>query len=96
MDAKICVVGVGGIGNPVVTQLTAMGVGKLRIVDRDIIEILKFTQGEHLYTEEDVGKVKVEVEAFERLKKINPAVDNRCSSTLCYSSILPKVLSRWI
>ena len=37
--AKVCVVGVGGIGNPVVTQLTAMGVGKLKIVDRDIIEI---------------------------------------------------------
>src|SRR6266508_4633840 len=29
--AKICVVGVGGIGNPVVTQLTAMGVGTIKI-----------------------------------------------------------------
>ena len=58
-DAKICVVGVGGIGNPVVTQLTAMGVGKLRIVDRDIIEISNLHR-QHLYTEEDVGKVKVE------------------------------------
>ncbi len=37
--AKVCVVGIGGIGNPVVTQLTAMGIGKLKIVDRDIIEI---------------------------------------------------------
>ena len=27
-NSKVCVVGVGGIGNPVVTQLTAMGVGK--------------------------------------------------------------------
>jgi len=71
-DAKICVVGVGGIGNPVVTQLAAMGVGKLRIVDRDIIEISNLHR-QHLYTEEDVGKVKVEA-AFERLKKINPSV----------------------
>src|SRR6266487_4006162 len=38
-DAKVCVVGVGGIGNPIVTQLAAMGVGKLKIVDRDVVEI---------------------------------------------------------
>ena len=32
-SAKVCVVGAGGIGNPVSTQLVAMGVGKVRIVD---------------------------------------------------------------
>lgn len=65
--AKICVVGVGGIGNPVVTLLTAMGVGKLKIVDRDIIEISNLHR-QHLYTENDIGKVKVEA-AKERLEK---------------------------
>ena len=38
-DARICVVGVGGLGNPIVSQLTAMGIGHLRIVDRDVVEI---------------------------------------------------------
>ena len=38
-DAKICVVGAGGIGNPVVAQLVGMGIGKIRIVDRDVVEI---------------------------------------------------------
>lgn len=71
--AKICVVGVGGIGNPVVTQLTAMGVGKLKIVDRDIIEISNLHR-QHLYTENDLGKVKVEA-AKERLEKINSSVE---------------------
>ena len=70
--AKVCVVGVGGIGNPVVTQLTAMGVGKLKIVDRDIIEISNLHR-QHLYTENDLGKVKVEA-AKERLEKINSSV----------------------
>jgi bacteriocin biosynthesis cyclodehydratase domain-containing protein len=68
-DAKLCVVGVGGIGNPVVTQLAAMGVGKLKIVDRDVVEISNLHR-QHLYNEADIGKVKVEV-AAERLKKIN-------------------------
>jgi molybdopterin/thiamine biosynthesis adenylyltransferase/molybdopterin converting factor small subunit len=72
-DAKVCVVGVGGIGNPVVTQLAAMGVGKLKIVDRDVVEISNLHR-QHLYNEDDIGKVKVEV-AAERLKKINPHVE---------------------
>lgn len=71
--AKVCVVGVGGIGNPVVTQLTAMGVGKLKIVDRDIIEISNLHR-QHLYTENDLGKVKVEA-AKQRLEKINSSVE---------------------
>ena len=72
-NAKICVVGVGGIGNPVVTQLTAMGIGKLKIVDRDVVEISNLHR-QHLYTQKDIGKVKVEV-AAERLRAINQAVD---------------------
>ena len=72
-DSKICVIGIGGIGNPIVTQLTAMGIGKLKIVDRDVIEISNLHR-QHLYTENDIGKVKVEV-AVERLKGINPTVE---------------------
>jgi len=72
-SAKICVVGAGGIGNPVVTQLVAMGVGKLRIVDRDVIEITNLHR-QHLYIEEDIGRVKVEA-AADRLRKMNPGVE---------------------
>ncbi len=72
-DAKICVVGAGGIGNPVVTQLVGMGIGKIRLVDRDVVEISNLHR-QHLYTDLDVGKVKVEA-ALERLQKINPGVD---------------------
>jgi adenylyltransferase/sulfurtransferase len=68
--ATVCVVGVGGIGNPVATMLSAMGVGRLRIIDRDVIEISNLHR-QHLYNEDDIGKVKVEV-AAERLQKINP------------------------
>jgi molybdopterin/thiamine biosynthesis adenylyltransferase/molybdopterin converting factor small subunit len=67
--ATVCVVGVGGIGNPVTTMLSAMGVGKLRIIDRDVIEISNLHR-QHLYNEDDIGKVKVEV-AAERLHKLN-------------------------
>ena len=72
-NSKVCVVGVGGIGNPVVTQLTAMGIGKIRIVDRDVVEISNLHR-QHLYTEQDIGKVKVEA-AIEHLKKRNTDVE---------------------
>ena len=71
--AKICVVGVGGIGNPVVTQLAAMGIGKIKIVDRDVIEISNLHR-QHIFTESDVGRVKVEA-ARDRLEQINPSVE---------------------
>jgi molybdopterin-synthase adenylyltransferase len=72
-NAHVSVIGVGGIGNPVITQLTAMGIGKLKIVDRDVIEISNLHR-QHLYTDDDIGKVKVEA-ALERLRKINPQVE---------------------
>ncbi|HEX2014763.1 MAG TPA: ThiF family adenylyltransferase [Nitrososphaera sp.] len=71
-SAKVCVVGAGGIGNPVITQLVAMGVGNLRIVDRDVIEVTNLHR-QHLYTDDDIGRVKVEA-AAERLRKLNPGV----------------------
>lgn len=72
-SAKICVVGVGGLGNPITTRLVAMGVGKLRIIDRDVIELSNLHR-QTMFDESDVGQVKVEV-AAKKLKKLNPDVE---------------------
>ncbi|CAE6487134.1 ThiF family adenylyltransferase [Candidatus Nitrosotenuis uzonensis] len=71
--AKVCVVGVGGLGNPITTRLVAMGIGKLRIIDRDVIELSNLHR-QTMYDEDDVGQVKVEV-AAKKLKKLNPDVE---------------------
>ena len=71
--ASVCVVGAGGIGNPVLTQLTAMGIGKIKLVDRDVVEISNLHR-QHLYTEDNLGQVKVEA-ARDRLQRINPSVE---------------------
>lgn len=67
--SSVCIVGAGGIGNMVALQLAAMGCGRIRIVDRDIIETSNLHR-QMLYCEEDVGKPKVEV-AARRLSKRN-------------------------
>ena len=71
-QAKVCVVGVGGLGNPIVTRLTAMGVGKIRIVDRDVIELSNLHR-QTMFNEDDVGQVKVET-AAKKLRKLNPDI----------------------
>ena len=50
-----------------------MGVGKLRVVDRDVIELSNLHR-QTMFNEDDVGQVKVEV-AAKKLKKINPEVE---------------------
>jgi len=70
--AKVCVVGVGGLGNPITTRLVAMGIGTIRIVDRDIIELSNLHR-QTMFDEDDIGEVKVEV-AAKKLQKLNPDV----------------------
>lgn len=68
-QAKVCVVGVGGLGNPIAIRLAAMGVGKIRIVDRDVIELSNLHR-QTMFNEDDVGQVKVEA-AAKKLRKLN-------------------------
>jgi len=68
-QAKVCVVGIGGLGNPIVTRLAAMGVGKIRIVDRDVIELSNLHR-QTMFNEDDIGQVKVET-AAKKLRKLN-------------------------
>ncbi|HSB57675.1 MAG TPA: ThiF family adenylyltransferase [Nitrosopumilaceae archaeon] len=72
-NAKVCVVGVGGLGNPIATRLVAMGIGHIRIVDRDVIELSNLHR-QTMFDESDIGQVKVET-AAKKLKKMNPDVE---------------------
>jgi molybdopterin/thiamine biosynthesis adenylyltransferase/molybdopterin converting factor small subunit len=69
-NSIVCVVGVGGLGNPITSRLAAMGVGTLRIVDRDVIELSNLHR-QTMFDEDDVGQIKVEV-AAKKLQKLNP------------------------
>jgi adenylyltransferase/sulfurtransferase len=70
--ARIAVVGIGGLGSVSARQLTSLGVGLVRVVDRDIVEVSNL-QRQLLYTANDIGKPKVEV-AMNRLNVLNSDV----------------------
>ncbi len=71
-QAKVLVIGAGGLGCPVLQYLTAAGVGTIGIVDFDKVEESNL-QRQILYSTEDVGKYKSEI-AKEKLAKQNPFV----------------------
>ena len=71
-NAKACLIGVGGLGSPIATQLVGMGIGHLRIVDRDIVSRSDLHR-QHLYDADCVGLPKVEI-AQQKLSKLNPDV----------------------
>ena len=71
--SKVCIVGVGGLGNPITSRLAAMGIGKMRIIDRDVIELSNLHR-QTIFDDKDVGKVKVEV-AAQKLKRLNPDME---------------------
>ena len=73
-NAKVCVVGLGGLGSPAALQLAAMGVGFLRLVDQDVVEASNL-QRQHLYSVNFLGYPKVEV-AAKRLLELNPNILN--------------------
>ena len=71
-DAKVCIIGVGGLGCPIATQLTAMGIGYLRLVDRDVVEQSNLHR-QYLFDMKSLGYPKVEA-AAKKLKNLNPNI----------------------
>jgi len=71
-QAKVLVIGAGGLGCPVLQYLTAAGVGNIGIIDGDRVDQSNL-QRQILYTTDDVGKFKAK-SASDRLSKLNPFV----------------------
>ena len=69
-NAKVLIVGVGGLGCPVAEFLTRAGVGILGIIDNDFVNLSNIHR-QSLYDITDIKKSKVKC-AKNKLKKINP------------------------
>ncbi len=71
-NAKACIIGLGGLGSLIALKLVGMGIGYLRIVDRDIVSRSDLHR-QYLYDVDSVGEPKVEV-ALRKLSRVNPDV----------------------
>ncbi len=71
-NARVCIVGVGGLGSPVALKLVGMGIGYLRVIDRDIVSRSDLHR-QYLYDADSIGMPKVEV-LLNKLSRLNPDV----------------------
>ncbi len=68
--ARVLVVGAGGLGSPALQYLAAAGVGRIGIVDDDVVDETNL-QRQTIFSTAELGRNKAEV-AVERLRGINP------------------------
>jgi len=71
--AKVLLIGIGGLGAPLGLYLTAAGIGKIGLVDFDVVDFTNL-QRQVTFGTSDVGKPKTEA-AKARLSNLNPDVE---------------------
>ena len=72
LNARVLVVGAGGLGCPAAQYLAAAGIGTLGIADADVVSVSNLHR-QILYTPADAGNPKVSI-AHERLQAQNPGI----------------------
>ncbi len=72
-SASVLIIGAGGLGSPLAFYLTAAGVGRIGIVDFDVVDFSNL-QRQIIHTTNDVGRSKLE-SAREKLSALNPNVE---------------------
>ncbi len=72
-NAKVLVVGAGGLGSPALLYLAAAGVGTLGIIDFDVVDESNL-QRQIIHGQSDIGRPKA-VSAMESVREVNPLVN---------------------
>ena len=72
LKSNVLIVGAGGLGSPVAIYLTAIGIGNIGIVDKDIVETSNLSR-QIIFSNNDIKKKKSTI-AINKLKKLNPDI----------------------
>jgi len=75
LKSSVLIVGAGGLGSPISIYLTALGIGKIGIVDNDKVEISNLAR-QIIFSTNDINKEK-SIVSVNKLKKINPQIKLR-------------------
>ena len=72
LKSNVLIVGAGGLGSPIAIYLTALGIGKIGIIDKDSVEMSNLSR-QIIFSTNDLKKNKSSV-AINKLRKINPDI----------------------
>jgi adenylyltransferase/sulfurtransferase len=92
-NAKVLLVGTGGLGSPLALYLSAAGVGTLGLVDFDVVDETNL-QRQVLHGTSDVGRQKLE-SARDRIRDVNPNVTVHLHPTRLSSENALEILSQY-
>ena len=92
-SGNVLIIGIGGLGCPLLTYLAASGVGKIGIVDFDKVEISNLNR-QTLFNPNDIGKFKVN-QAKKAINKINKKIKIITYKKKLTSKNIKKILNKF-
>lgn len=93
LNAKVLIIGAGGLGAPVAMYLAAAGVGTIGIADADVVDLSNL-QRQIIHATSDVGKPKVQ-SAAETITAMNPGVKVNTYQIFVYSSNIRELIREY-
>ncbi len=91
LNAKVLVIGSGGLGSPVLLYLAAAGIGHIGIVDFDVVDESNL-QRQVLFSTYDIGKPKAAI-ASEKIKALNPYIKVQIFNSFISSANALEIIS---
>ncbi len=92
-NAKILVIGAGGLGSPALLYLAAAGIGRLGIADGDTLDLSNL-QRQVIHFTGDVDKLKV-LSAKEKIEQLNPDVEVRVYQEMLTASNITDIIKEY-
>lgn len=93
MDASVLIIGAGGLGSPIALYLAAAGVGRIGLVDGDVVDLSNL-QRQVIHTTAEVGTPKV-LSAKRKIEAINPHVHVETYQTMVDASNIVELVSKY-
>lgn len=92
-DAKVLVIGAGGLGAPVLMYLAAAGVGRIGVIDDDTVDPSNL-QRQIIHADARIGMAKVQ-SAAEAMRALNPFIDIRTYGRRLEEGIAPELFAEY-
>ena len=93
LNSSVLIVGAGGLGSPIALYLSALGIGKIGIIDKDKIEISNLSR-QVIFETRDIKKDKATT-AVKKLKKINPNIELQSFNKKLTSKNINQIASKY-